>query len=634
MNRLRLTAAAALLLGAGQARAQLGPAPEYARVTDRAPTASDSPAFGYAVGSGWLDATGAYFQLQDATGGVSSWVPVTNKALPLDVIGRHVVGLTVATAGTGYASGDVISFDGGGGASATYNGTTWAISNLQWYGCEPAGAVGQTTAPASGGTGATFTLSFARAIGHGTHLLSACWSGPLLTIARADTGKTKAISALPNGMLDETAADAFLQNSTQNASLTAAQNATIDLAAIVVGENDQGGAGFDSTVSGTPHMLPFRREGNSRSVLFDNGFMVLPTYMTEDVQNHTVAALSGTRSVASGYVPGVIDLGFGAAKIWLDQGTHTGFTLAYRVGNLASGSSTTLDSTAGIADSADSLWDQGNVTIGSAIAGADTLLQNGLVTTATDTDIGTTTKGGYVGQSNASDGALDIEVPWGLTAAQEKALAASIAQTYALPPQGQDVLVAVGHSLNEGTGTYYQQSIWRQMLQQLHRPDIHLVNVGKYGSTCVQGQTELTNEGLPALAKRGGLEVVTILCGDNDLAANTSLTGQQIANLYDPIATLAHNAGALTLCVQSPYSSRSYAAAGGGSALTQAQAASVIATADADIALKVLGPTNTSGLCNRVVDERALPAFNQQNGPFSSEFYADGVHPTNEAAAG
>ncbi|WP_419730114.1 SGNH/GDSL hydrolase family protein [Lichenicola sp.] len=575
--------------------------------TGRAPAQTDNDLLGYAAPANWLTPTtstdpGRLYQLQDMVGHVAAWQPVTAAVLPLDAIGMRVSSLAVATPGTNYAAGDTVILAGSGKATASYNGTSWTITNPAWFGCAPTTTVGQVAPPASGGTGVSFTLGFLRPIGYGTRRLSRCYPGSLVSVSRRDTGETQAIGALANGALDEASIDTFAQNTVTNVTLL----------------DDQGGGGLNATPqAGVAVFYPARRLGNARSVVFDQATFVVPPGYGMDVRNNTVAAVTGVRSVD--YNPGVMDFGFGPAKVWLSQGDSRN-TLAFTTGILGSAN-------IGIADSQDSLRDDPNVLVGTTLNGASTLLTNGLSSSSSTTDTGTTTSGGFIISGGYGDGVAFIAAPFGLTAAQQQALAASLSTTFGVQGQGQNMLVVVGHSLNDGTGTTYQQGWPRQMAQQLNRPDIHVVNVSHAGATCVQQLAEFTNRGVPALAHVSGAKVVSILCGDNDFAANTSLTTTQMGGLYDAIANAAHAAGATTLCIEPPYANRSYISTGGGPALTAAQAnAQMVAPFGVAIASRL------GGTCDAVVDEKLVPAFNLPNGPFSTTYYADGVHPTNLAA--
>ena len=348
-----------------------------------------------------------------------------------------------------------------------------------------------------------------------------------------------------------------------------------------------------------------RRLGNTRSIIFDQSTFVVPPAYSMDVRNNTVAAITGARS--ADYNPGVLDFGFGPAKVWLSQGDSRS-TLAFTTGNLGS-------SHIGIADSQDSLRDDANLLVATTVNGASTLLMNGNASNSSTTDTGTTTSGGFIASSGTGDGVAYIAAPFGLTPAQQQALAASLSTTFGIQSQGQNLLVVVGHSLNEGTGTAYQQGWPRQMAQQLNRPDIHIVNVAHTGATCAQQLGEFNARGVPALAHASGTKVVSILCGDNDFAANTSLTPAQLAGLVDAIANAAHAAGATTLCIEPPYAARTYVATGGGPALTAAQAnAQFVGPFGAAIASRL------GGTCDAVVDEKVIPAFNLPNGPFSTTY--------------
>ena len=554
-----LFAMAALAVAAAEAKptvggtvALAGPASAVIAPTARAPLASDNDLLGYAAPATWLTPMtgtdpGRLYQLQDMVSHVAAWQPVGASVLPLDVIGLRGASLAVATPGSGYARGDSITLAGSGGATASYNGTGWSIVNPGWYGCAPTSTAGQVTPPASGGTGASFTLTFLRPIGYGTRRLSRCYAGSLVSVTRRDTGETLPVGVLAGGALDEATADSFTQNTVANVTLL----------------DDQGGGRLNATPRASAAVFyPARRLGNARSIIFDQATFVVPAAYGMDVRNNTVAAVTGVRSVD--YNPGVLDFGFGPAKVWLSQGDSRN-TLAFTTGNLGS-------SGIGIADSLDSLRDDPNVLVATTLNGAGTLLMNGNSSSSSTTDVGTTTSGGFIISGGYGDGVAFIAAPFGLTPVEQQALAASLSTTFGIQGQGENMLVVVGHSLNEGTGTTYQQGWPRQMAQQLNRPDIHIVNVAHAGDTCVQELAEFTNRGVPALAHVSGAKVVSILCGDNDFAANTSLTTAQLGGLYDAIANAAHAAGATTLCIEPPYANRSYVATGGGPALTAAQA--------------------------------------------------------------
>lgn len=523
-------------------------------------------------------------------------------ALPLDVIGLRVATLTAVRVGVGYRTGDTVTIAGGGGASAAYRDGRWFVAKREWYGCAPSGLVGPEAAPASGGTGAVFTLTMLRPVAYGMRRLGRCYDGPLLTVARRDTGASSEIPFLPDGTLDTIGADSFTHGTVQE----------------VVLLKDQGGGGLDAVPAGRPAVLyPPRRLGNARSIILDGAPFVIPARFGVDVRDNTLAAIVGARS--ADYSPGAIDLGFGPSKVWLSQGDSRD-TLAYTTGTPGSRG-------IGIADSLDSLRDDPNLLIGTTLSGAVSLRMNGHSAHATTTDTGNTIGGGLIGQHGASDGVAFVAVPFGLSPARMQALETSLATGFGIRMQGNDMLVVVGHSLNEGTGTAYQQGWPRQMAQQLDRAGLHIVNVAHAGYSCTQALTSFEQRGLPALATMTGRKVVSILCGDNDFAADTSLTPIRLGTLYDRIAAVAHAAGARTLCIEPPYADRSFVAAGGGPAYTAAEANTRIVGPFSALIAARLGSA-----CDAVVDEKLLPAFDRPAGPFSPTAYADGIHPTNESA--
>ena len=72
--------------------------------------------------------------------------------------------------------------------------------------------------------------------------------------------------------------------------------------------------------------------------------------------------------------------------------------------------------------------------------------------------------------------------PWALTTAQQQAFQAAVANTFRTTPQKRGVIIALGDSHIDQWGYPYQQTLLRQAMSLLGRPDISYVNTAQSGA--------------------------------------------------------------------------------------------------------------------------------------------------------
>ena len=152
-------------------------------------------------------------------------------------------------------------------------------------------------------------------------------------------------------------------------------------------------------------------------------------------------------------------------------------------------------------------------------------------------------------QSQPADEAMVLIVPWALSATQQIALQASVANTFGTNPQKRGVIVSVGDSHVDAWGYPYQQTFLRQAESILGRPDISFVDVSQSGaqiSVYITSPSIWTDNVLPALAGYNGNKFVRLEGGYNDL--QHSQTVSEVEGSYITLAASAHSAGAKVIC--------------------------------------------------------------------------------------
>ena len=148
------------------------------------------------------------------------------------------------------------------------------------------------------------------------------------------------------------------------------------------------------------------------------------------------------------------------------------------------------------------------------------------------------------------DEAAVIMAQWAIPAATRLALEASIYHTFAVPPQQSAVIVTAGDSHVDDWGQPYQQSWPRQMLADLNRQDIAVVNAGQAGaqlSNLVATSAWNTNVAPTLTATNSPYKFVILQGGYNDLAAGQTVA--QFEASYTTGMTETHAAGANAVCV-------------------------------------------------------------------------------------
>ena len=614
------TAAAAVT---ASAKANTASALAGARATARVPSVADDVSTGRAVGAFWMQ-NSRLFQLQDNTAAAAVWTDATSPMLPLDAVGFHVkAAATITSGGSGYVAGDVgklLTFANGMvfTISAVTSGavTAGTFTGLQGYGCAPAaGAALTPTISTATGTGATITPAYLMPVGHSTHLLSKCWAGNALVVRNEQTNLTTTVGFLPNGMLDEAtlaqASGALYQGSTD-----AGQSLRVTTE---YAQSIQAGASGPDLVQTTAAQQPTiffgRRLGNSLSVMYDEhtgttNWQPANTNMTATFAGFSVADAS-------------LALVFGqAAQNAYDIYNLLGFNPQMGFGLNSNGAKQFTFYDGPIVSTNDEPHDDANVAVGVNTNGAATsAFFNGFNYSHTGATNGSTNTvlnvgGDGSGNGGQNDQAVDMEIPFSLTAAQQAALEASLYTAFDIRPQGQSMIAIFGDSHSDGYGATYDQSWPRQMLQQLNRPDVHLYNFSAAGAPISYGTNFLSSFMLP-FAKFSGTKLAFIMSDYNDPSAAAAISGIQT------IAAAVHSNGGKVICGVDVYRNTGGAAGqSGGSQVgsAQAQVASVSATLLAQ-------PT----YCDGIVNFQAYAPFNQPNGPFVAPLFESqdfGIHLT------
>jgi len=527
--------------------------------------------------------------------GVLAWLWVASLGvqaapLPLDVIGLYVTGATPVVAGSGYQAGDTLALPGGATVSVAKLTAGTGIAEVSvtqplLHDCLGPGPV---TASSTHGSGAQFTLAVLRPTAYGTHLLSRCYKGPAIT------AEGKALNFLADGTL---APGAFTRITTWH---------------------DQGGGNNDATqldATLRPVLSAERRHGNSRAVLFDahagagewdptNTYMNLPTSVTLAANHFTLAVIG---AATSAFAP----VGFVTVGDIADR--NAGLEFAHY-----SPRPTACDGAGDNAYAAVVPTETPAVIVCSADAQGKTLDMLGTSTTSPGGNA-SVLAGGSLGLSGGDRSGLvnlsaAIIVPWPLDAATRAALSASLAQTFSVPTATGGVIVVLGDSHSDGSGAPFQQGWPHQMISQLGRDDLQLVNAARYGGRLADAVGLWQQYALPNLAASHSPNKVVILQGGyNDQQSGQS--ADDILATYRRGAALAHKAGAKVVCV-----------------------ADVIRSAEprANSTLMVVNAALRAPLdsCDAVIDWASEPAFNRPAGPYPPPLFAsDRIHLTAQGQA-
>ena len=577
----------------------------------------------YPVNANW-EFGKTYYQLQDATTGYAMWEPLNSDALPLDVIGLYVSAATVNAGGTGYAVGDTITLSGGvlltvsSVTSGAITGITITTPNM--FACAPGSLTALPALATSGsGTGATFGVTLLYPAAHSTHLLTKCYTGNALQIARSDTGETKNIGFLPNGLLDAGALDGFTQGPSPLLNYTS-YNQGVSPRVLI--EYDQGGSGLNATGALATAMTvsPGRYIGNSRTVMSDsvgqtqsplwhpvNAFLSLPSGLVMNEQNMTVAVVAGTVT-DNLHSPAYVQLGpLASGNYWggIDVNVYGTAGLEFNNGAFNSTISPTDPSDAGsvlvgVSGSGGSVFDVDNTTITGSVGGSHNLSGGAI---------------GYAANGKATSGhvdiAADIEVPWAISASQRLMLEASLYHTFELQPQKVATVGFLGDSHMDDWGQPYQQTWARQMEALLNRPDVTYVNAGQGGAGIgtLTGSTLFASHiGNALTADTSGNRYVFIQGGYNDIEIGGASLSTIEASYTTGIAEI-HADNAKAICVLDIIRNAS------------------TGTNNTIAALSTWEANTTLSGCDYVMNFQAAPVFDQPSGPWPAPWFnGDGKH--------
>ncbi|MDB6050724.1 MAG: hypothetical protein JWR17_3470 [Pseudomonas sp.] len=545
--------------------------------------------------------------------------PVIAEQLPLDVIGLYVTDAKPLSGGKEYRVNDTITLPGGvtvivSKTSADTGVAEVSIAQPIMHACSPRDAV-LSEKSSGAGTGATFSLSLLTPTAYGTHLLTRCYAGPALTVQRSDTNAAKQISFLPDGSLDTKALDRF----------TVAPDILRTYAAYNSGVtprvslwNDQGG-GLNDALQSTPLERPTltvdRMHGNSRAIMFDshggagewdpaNTSLSLPSGVALDANHFTIAVIG---EATSAFIP----------PAFITVGAVTGINVGLQFGRYGS-RTMACDGAGNNAYAAVVPTETPAVIVCTADEHGKTIDMLGTSTTTTGGN-NFHLAGGALGQSGDKRSGLvnisaAIVVPWPVDAATRAALNASLDSTFAMVPQTNGVIVVLGDSHSDGAGAPFQQGWTHQMMKQLGRNDIQLVNAAIYGGRLSYAIDQWKKFAQPNLeASHAANKIVILQGGYND--QQSGQTADQIIATYKRGAALAHEAGAKVVCVADVIRA--------GAVLTN----STIAVVNNAIRAPLTG-------CDAVIDWARIPAFNQPAGPYPPPYFAsDRVHLTAKGQA-
>lgn len=255
---------------------------------------------------------------------------------------------------------------------------------------------------------------------------------------------------------------------------------------------------------------------------------------------------------------------------------------------VSSGTGTTFD-----VGTTSTSWTTGHIGVGAVTGGTLGQAAKNLLTT------------GHV------DEAAVIIVPWAIPTATRLALEASIYHTFAVPPQQSAVIVTVGDSHTDDWTQPYQQSWPRQMLADLNRQDITVVNAGHAGaqlSSLVSTSSWKTNVAPTLTATNSPYKFVILQGCYADLQAGQTVA--QCEASYTAGITQTHSKGAKAVCV-----------------------AGVIRTGTLTLNqnMQAIGTWITSGAagCDYVINFQAYSVFNAASGPWNAPwFQTDQTHLT------
>lgn len=537
--------------------------------------------------------------------------------LPLDVIGLYLTGATPVAGGQGYQVGDTLALPGGASATVSQTTTGNAIAAVTvrqplMHACAPNQPV---PVHAGGGSGATLSLALLAPTGYGTRRLSQCYSGPAVTVRRSANEPGVAIGFLPDGSLDAASLDRY---TAPPATLQGYARFDSGVAPRVEAWHDQGGGGNDATqpVPGKrPVLAGTRLHGNSRALLFDahagagewdpaDTFLRLPMGVALDANRFTLVALA---EATSAFAPvGFITVGAMAGKnAGLGFARHnTQPTACEGGGDNVYAATVPTETPAVIICSAD---EQGKAI---DMLGTHRSASGGN---------GAHLRGGALGQSGFNRSGLvnmsaAIIVPWPLDAATRAALGESLAQSFGLAPPSGGVIVVLGDSHSDGSGAPFQQGWPAQMLSQLGRADLQLVNAASYGGRLAAAVERWEQYALPNLAASSSPNKLVILQGGyNDQQYGDSAAA--ILATYRRGAALAHAAGAKVVCVAD--------------VIRSAPSATNRVVLEVNAALRA--PLKG---CDAVLDWASEAAFSGQSGLYPPPYFAsDQVHLSAEGQA-
>ena len=472
-------------------------------VTTRGPSYSDDANRGYGAGNLWLSPGGTLYQAIGTTPGLSAvWSP----------------------------------FAGESGASLNYPSAS--SSTVPFIGSAARPLDIQTIGP----------FGFA----YGTRLLSSVYTGPAFTVQRLSDNATKNIGFLADGSLDTQTLDGFLAGTCGR----------------IITWFDQSGNGVNATQSNAqnaPTIVPFRKLGNARSVMFDarpEGNGSTEPYCGPTQTSLTISLPSG--STLSGSAVSIYAIG-GIQS----AGHNTSlFSLADSNGHLLIVGANWQWSAPGAASGVVALGG-GPAAFGPGLGGMDTPNVISLISGSSGASfyhndaqasgklaIGTIT-GGTLGASafGSAMGFVDLAAlivyPAVHTQMQQMSVLASLYSQFDIRPQVRDVFLADGDSHTDGYGASFQQTWLRKAGAMLNRPSLALANVAVYGETAAARLQNFSANVAPALSRSARNKIVALYAGWNDITVLSS-TPQQLLQIYQQYGALVHQYGAKFLAIGSP----------------------------------------------------------------------------------
>ena len=551
--------------------------------------------------------------------GMVGAAPVVAAQLPLDVVGLYVTDAKPLSGGKEYRVNDTITLPGGATVIVSKTSSNSGVAQVTiaqpvMHACLPHEAVIPEKSSGSG-TGATFLLSLLTPTGYGTHLLTRCYGGPALTVQRSDTDAAKQIGFLPDGSLDTTTIDHFTVTPDVLRTYPTFNSGVTPRVSLW---NDQGGGlndAIQTTALQRPTLTADRMHGNSRAIMFDshggagwwdpaNTFLSLPSGVAVNANNFTIAVIA---EATSAFMP----------PAFITVGAVTGINAGLEFGRYGS-KTTACDGAGDNASAAVVPTETPAVIVCTADVQGKTIDMLGTSTTTPGGNDFRVT-GGALGQSaDKHSGLVNISaaivVPWPVDAVTRAAFEASLDTTFALAPQTGGVIVVLGDSHSDGAGAPFQQGWTHQMIKQLGRNDIQLVNGAIFGGTLSYAVDQWRTFAKPNLdASPGKNKIVILQGGYND--QQSGQTASQIIATYQRGAALAHEAGAKAVCVANVIRA--------GAILTN----STIALVNTAIRAPLNG-------CDAVIDWARVPAFSRLVGPYPPPYFAnDHIHLTRQGQA-